>query len=131
MKKNIKILLITGGLSNEKELSLISGEDVAQALIAEGLDMEVLEVTDDKKMVLYPNSTSFLKRKSTAFDNKKVIIYNSLDFSVLLDHNFNVAFLALDGKFGEDGQIQVLLDLVDIPYTGSGVMASSIGMNKS
>ena len=130
MKKDKKILLITGGLSNEKELSLISGEDVAQALIIENQNTEVLEITDDKRMLLYPDSKSFLDRKSVK-DDKKVRVFNSLDFSVLKEKNFDVAFLALDGKFGEDGQVQVLLDLVDIPYTGSGTMASSIGMNKS
>ena len=43
---------------------------------------------------------------------------------------FNRAFIALHGRFGEDGTIQGALDLMDIPYTGSGVMASSVGMDK-
>lgn len=42
-----------------------------------------------------------------------------------------VAFLALHGKFGEDGKIQGLLEIMDIPYTGSGVLASAVGMNKA
>lgn len=41
-----------------------------------------------------------------------------------------IAFLALHGKFGEDGAIQGLLEILDIPYTGSGIMASAMGMNK-
>lgn len=131
MKTNPKILVITGGISNEKELSLISGEDVTQALIEENKDVEVLEITDDKKMILYDDSASFLGRKNVADNSGRLKRFDSLDLSVLQGHRFDVAFLALDGKFGEDGQVQVLLDLIDIAYTGSGVMASSIGMNKS
>jgi D-alanine-D-alanine ligase len=47
-----------------------------------------------------------------------------------LDNNIDIAFLALHGKFGEDGTIQSLLEKYNIPYTGSGVSASVIGMNK-
>jgi D-alanine-D-alanine ligase len=48
----------------------------------------------------------------------------------LLDEKVDVAFLALHGRFGEDGTIQGLLELMDIPYTGSGVLASALGMHK-
>jgi D-alanine-D-alanine ligase len=48
----------------------------------------------------------------------------------LLDQKVDVAFLALHGRFGEDGTIQGLLELMDIPYTGSGVLASALGMHK-
>ena len=43
---------------------------------------------------------------------------------------FDRVFIALHGRFGEDGTIQGALDLMEIPYTGSGVMASSVGMDK-
>ncbi len=48
----------------------------------------------------------------------------------LVEEQVEVAFLALHGRFGEDGTIQGLLELMDIPYTGSGVLASALGMNK-
>jgi D-alanine-D-alanine ligase len=48
----------------------------------------------------------------------------------LSDEKIDIAFLALHGRFGEDGCIQGLLELMGIPYTGSGVLGSSIGMNK-
>mgnify|MGYP001598048057 CR=1 FL=1 len=60
-----------------------------------------------------------------------MVFFDSIDFSLLKEYAFDAAFLALDGTFGEDGHVQALLDLTDIVYTGSGVMASSIGMNKS
>lgn len=43
----------------------------------------------------------------------------------------NLAFIAMHGKFAEDGRLQGLLDIHDVPYTGSGVLASAVGMNKS
>lgn len=50
---------------------------------------------------------------------------------VLQRESVETAFLALHGKFGEDGKIQGLLEIIGIPYTGSGVLASAIGMNKA
>jgi len=128
-----KILIITGGLSNERKLSLISGEDVTHALMEEKseIDISVLEITDDMKMYLYSDPKLFIDRKNQNVDLKNVCMYDNLDLSVLKKDSYDVAFLALDGSFAEDGHIQALLNLVKIPYTGSGVMASSIGMNKS
>lgn len=48
----------------------------------------------------------------------------------LVEERVEVAFLAVHGRYGEDGTIQGLLDILDIPYTGSGVLASALGMNK-
>lgn len=48
----------------------------------------------------------------------------------LVDEGVEVAFLALHGRYGEDGTVQGLLELMGIPYTGSGVLASALGMNK-
>ncbi|MEJ2200077.1 MAG: D-alanine--D-alanine ligase [Desulfuromonadaceae bacterium] len=48
----------------------------------------------------------------------------------LIEEKIEVAFIALHGRFGEDGTVQGLLELLGIPYTGSGVMASSVAMDK-
>jgi D-alanine-D-alanine ligase len=47
------------------------------------------------------------------------------------DHDIDVAFIALHGKYGEDGAVQGMLEVMGIPYTGSGVLASALGMNKT
>jgi len=59
-----------------------------------------------------------------AFDPAKRDLHN------LLDERFDRAFIALHGRYGEDGTVQGALELMGIPYTGSGVMASSIAMDK-
>src|SRR5208337_1373802 len=46
-------------------------------------------------------------------------------------HGIELAFIALHGRFGEDGAIQGMLEVMGIPYTGSGVLASALGMNKT
>lgn len=100
MKKNIKILVICGGISTEREVSLRSGEAIFNALVRKG----------------YNNVELFdLKR-----DNIKEI----------LEKKPNIAFLGLHGKGGEDGSIQGFLELAGIPYTGPGVAASAICMDK-
>lgn len=96
--KNIKIAVLCGGFSSEREVSLRSGKNCYEALLRLGYkNAKLLDVTEN--------------------------IANDLK-------NFDVAYNALHGKFGEDGCIQGLLEILKIPYTGCGVMASSIGMNK-
>lgn len=67
-----------------------------------------------------------LKRKGC---NVIEIDYTSKDFISLLT-GIDVVYIALHGKYGEDGRIQGLLDMLEIPYVGSGVLASALAMNK-
>lgn len=98
--KNKKIAVLCGGTSGEKEVSIRSGKKVYQALKSWGLNVELLEIKKD-----------FVRE-----------IMNSLPIDVI----FNI----LHGKPGEDGTVQGFLELLGIPYTGSSVLGSAIGMNK-
>ncbi len=95
--KNIGVLM--GGLSEERDISLKSGEAVIQALSRRGYRAE------------------------------KIIVDRSVD-KALRKGSYDVIFNALHGKYGEDGCIQGLLEIIGIPYTGSGVLASSLAMHK-
>lgn len=95
----LKVGVLCGGRSAEREVSLRSGEAVYQALLNCGYDVVKIDV---------------------GFDIAEQI----------KQHQIELAFLALHGKYGEDGTIQGLLELLDIPYTGSGVLASAIAINK-
>ena len=88
-----------GGMSGEREVSLMSGQGVLQALRAKGVDAH-------------------------AFDPAE------RDLSELKAEGFARCFIALHGRFGEDGTVQGALELLGIPYTGSGVMASSMAIDK-
>lgn len=97
MKK--KILILSGGISKERLISLDTGKQVAKELKKNGYKIQISE--PDRSLSL--NIKKF----------KPDIIFN-----------------ALHGQFGEDGYIQSILEKFKIPYTHSGVVASSIAMDK-
>ena len=94
-----KVAVLMGGHSAEREISLLSGSGVLQALCSQGIDAH-------------------------AFDPAQ------RDLSELKTDGFARCFIALHGRFGEDGTVQGALELLGIPYTGSGVMASSLAIDK-
>ena len=94
-----KVAVLMGGPSAEREISLISGKAVLEALRSKGVDA-------------YP------------FDPKE------RDLLDLRREDFKRVFIALHGRFGEDGTVQGALEVMRIPYTGSGVMGSAIAMDK-
>lgn len=94
-----KILVLMGGTSAEREVSLNSGQAVYQALKAKGHNVDALDINENA-------------------------------IQQLANQTFDVAFIALHGRGGEDGSMQGVLDWMAKPYTGSGVMASAIAMDK-
>ena len=96
-----RVALLMGGRSAEREVSLVSGQACAAGLRQKGYDVEVIDVTDDMAALL------------AALETRPDAVFN-----------------ALHGRFGEDGRIQGLLDLIGLPYTHSGVLASALAMDK-
>ncbi len=94
-----KVAVLLGGRSAEREVSLMSGTAVLEALQRQGVDAH-------------------------AFDT------GTQTLTDLADEQFDCAFIALHGRYGEDGTIQGALDLMGVPYTGSGVMACALAMDK-
>ena len=94
-----KVAVLMGGRSAEREISLMSGRGVLEALRTQGIDAH-------------------------AFDPAE------RDLGNLKNEGFTSCFIALHGRFGEDGTVQGALELLGIPYTGSGVMASSMAIDK-
>jgi D-alanine-D-alanine ligase len=94
-----KVAVLFGGKSAEREVSLMSGGNVLEALRAAGVDAH-------------------------AFDPAQRSIFE------LERDGFQRVFIALHGRYGEDGTVQGALELMGIPYTGSGVMSSALCMDK-
>ena len=92
-----KVAVLMGGTSNERDISLESGEAVLAALLRKGVAAEAID----------PKTSNLEQLK-----------------------NFNRAFICLHGKDGEDGKIQNFLEGIKVPYSGSGILSSSIGMDK-
>ncbi|WP_297890039.1 D-alanine--D-alanine ligase [Sulfurihydrogenibium sp.] len=98
---NLKIALLYGGYSREREISIKSGKAVEKALQKLGYSYKVFDPIDREK---------FIKE--------------------ILDYNPDLAFIVLHGKGGEDGTIQGILEFLNIPYTGSDSKTSMICMDK-
>ncbi len=118
MKKKIKVAVIGGGISNERDVSLRSAKQVYENLPRKKYSPTLIEIKKDGRWF---------------FGNKKLVkIYDQKDGYKKSDlKKFDVAFIALHGRFGEDGRIQSLLEIIGIPYNGSGVLASAMAMNKA
>ena len=97
---NVRIGVLMGGRSSERDISLKTGRAVYQALIRRGYDAVAIDITD---------------RLPRDLEDQKVAI----------------AFLSLHGPGGEDGAVQGFLETMGIPYTGSGIRASAVGMHKA
>ena len=95
-----KVAVLMGGSSGEREVSLMSGQGVLQALQSVGVNAHAFD----------PAQQDVLELKKQGFDR---------------------CFVALHGRGGEDGVMQGVLEYLGLPYTGSGVLASSVSMDKT
>jgi D-alanine-D-alanine ligase len=95
-----KVVVLMGGCSAEREISLLSGTAVLQALQSAGVDAHGVDTADEQLL------------------------------DTLVKGGFKRAFIALHGRGGEDGVIQGLLQSIGLPFTGSGVLGSALGMDK-
>ncbi|NCF75074.1 MAG: D-alanine--D-alanine ligase [Xanthomonadaceae bacterium] len=121
--KKIKVAVIGGGRSNERDVSLRTSQQIAKALPKNKYNVFLIEITKNKKWLFKGEFGKNIQKEK------------EYEIDILSDNNFlkkkiDVAFIALHGKFGEDGKIQALLDLIGLPYTGSGMLSSALGMSK-
>ncbi len=98
--KDKQIIVLMGGPSEEAEVSRRTGAAIAEALVSKGYKAQTLEL------------------------NPRTVLQ---DIDSL---GGEVVFNAIHGRYGEDGALQGLLEMAEIPYTGSGIMAHAVGMNK-
>jgi D-alanine-D-alanine ligase len=109
----ITLAVLGGGPSSEHEISLKSAANVCGALDTNKYD--VLPVTIDKAGKWHLNDAIYTPEEA---------------FEAFRTHKVGIVFIALHGEFGEDGQVQKLLEIAKIPYTGSNSAASNLAMDK-
>lgn len=141
----MKVLVLAGGLSPERNVSLSSGALIAQALRDKGHRVALVDLffgldgVDGAGEALYdqPIPERFRKISPQAPDldeiraQRKTGGKSAIGPGVLeLCAGADIVFLALHGACGEDGRIQATLDLLGVPYTGSGYLSSAIAMDK-
>lgn len=136
----MKVTLIYGGKSGEHEISLISAAAIARGL-AENYDLNLIAITKKGKWFLQPQSEleRILKDKKAAFqiiedESKTVSILPASGKSAFTAGGETIetdcVFPALHGSFGEDGNIQGLFEMAEVPYVGCTTMASALTMDK-
>ncbi|MDR0330650.1 MAG: D-alanine--D-alanine ligase [Chitinispirillales bacterium] len=127
-----KVNVVMGGPSAEYEVSLRSGEQVLSYLDKSKYDLRAVVITKNKQFYYADIAADAPVPDIQHFaDANGAFIgpFHPSNSKEIWD-NCDAAFLALHGEFGEDGTIQGYLDALGIPYTGSGVYASAVAMNK-
>ncbi|MCX6704466.1 MAG: D-alanine--D-alanine ligase [Candidatus Woesebacteria bacterium] len=102
MKKKLRVVVLMGGRSSEREISLLSGKEILANIDKNAYSVSSVEIPK--------NGNKWIDQ--------------------LLRLKPDLVFIALHGTFGEDGSIQGMLEQLGISYTGSGILASAIGMDK-
>lgn len=126
-KPKLRVAVLLGGRSNEKEISLESGRNVVYKLSPE--KYEAIPLFVNKDLELFPLTHSMLVRNSTKEIEQLVTKESIIPWSSLPDIA-DFVFLGLHGGEGEDGTIQGALEMLDLPYNGSLVLTSALCMDK-
>jgi D-alanine-D-alanine ligase len=130
------VVVLLGGPSAEHDVSIVSGTAIAEALTAAGLDVQLVLIALDGGWWWLPEAHRREERPASAYDDPPALgaegpisVGAALDRLAAADPP-PIVFIALHGPFGEDGTIQALLEAAGLAYTGAGVLASALGMDK-
>ena len=131
------VVVLLGGPSAEHDVSVVSGTAVAEALSETGHDVEQVLIDLEGRWWWLPADHRRADRPAAAYDDPAglgadgpIAAGAALDRLASLDPP-PVVFIALHGPFGEDGTVQAMLEAAGLAYTGSGVAASALGMDKA
>ena len=142
--KKLCVAVVFGGKSAEHEVSLVSASAILQALDRDRYELILIGITHEGRWILHKKALEMLKQGQ--IDTKQIALPSvdpTLD-SILLSKEtekkgspvfcqqkkIDVIFPVLHGTYGEDGTIQGLFELMDIPYVGANVLGSAVGMDK-
>ncbi len=130
----MKIAVLLGGTSAERDVSLVTGLAIAKALVENGHDVTAIDCAFGVKIIddlnqdpatLIHHQPSEIEKQRKELDRN---LFQTIDY--LIQESFDLVFNGLHGGYGENGELQAILDVAQIPYTGSGPLASALGMNK-
>lgn len=140
--RKLRVGVLFGGRSGEHEVSLMSARSVISALDRDQYEVIEIGITHEGVWIIGQGVLEMLERGASSEATQATILptplclglYSmeggpetiTLEFASRLD----VIFPVLHGTFGEDGTLQGLLELADLPYVGAGVLASAVGMDK-
>ena len=131
------VVVLLGGPSAEHDVSVVSGTAIAEALAGEGFAVTQILIDLDGKWWWLPADHRRAGRLASAYDDPAALGgIGPVRTGAALDHLADlrpapVVAIALHGPWGEDGTVQALLEAAGLAYTGSGVAASALGMDKA
>ncbi len=136
----VRVGVIFGGRSGEHEVSLMSAKFIIDTLKKAGFDVIPIGI-DKKGRWLLPKNSSALPEEALSADAEPVAMLpepgtsalvrlNGRSHDKVLYKSVDVVFPAMHGTYGEDGALQGLLEMADVPYVGAGVLGSAVGMDK-
>ncbi len=140
MKKTLRVALLFGGKSAEHEISLISARNIVEAMdknkyevVAIGIDKQGRWHLDEGARLLHGKTESKVEFPDT--ENAAAVLPGNTAEPMVRRGGpsigaIDVVFPILHGPFGEDGTVQGLLKLADVPFVGAGVLGSAVGMDK-
>jgi len=142
MNKKIRVGILFGGKSAEHEISLISAKNVIDAINKDRYEIVLIgidkngewHVRENSHYLTYPDDPKLIhlnaSKKNVALVPKKEGKYLVSLSNELADQPLDVIFPILHGTYGEDGSVQGLLKMANIPFVGAGVLGSAIAMDK-
>lgn len=123
----MRVVVLMGGRSSERNVSLATGRGVAEALAGLGHEVLAIDAADGKQLPWDQGAVAIGEAPPLAHESKRgLALFKAPELS-----NCDVVFVALHGGEGEDGTLQAVLDLTGIPYTGSGLLACALAMDKT
>lgn len=136
MKKTLALLF--GGRSGEHEISIISARSVAAAVNLKQFSIRPIYITREGKWLGETASRSVLEKNYEALIKDSIALKKERERVAKLKGAFkfdfskiDIVFPVLHGTFGEDGTVQGLLEMMNVPYVGNGVLASALTMDKA
>jgi len=143
MGKKIRLGILFGGRSCEHEVSVLSAGSMVQRLDREKYEVTLIGIAKDGRWLLSTDSDTLPEKFFIEGNDLVPVLLDYCETQTLFAHEIpsagsqvgiitqlDVVFPLLHGPFGEDGTIQGLLELAGVPYVGSGVVGSAIGMDK-
>lgn len=141
MDKKRKVAVVFGGKSGEHEVSLMSATNVIKAMDKDKYDIHMIGINKQGRWMEYKGDVNNIQdgswEEEAAKESRKSTVdllfsdfFNS-EATHSLIRSVDVIFPVLHGPNGEDGTVQGLFQLLDIPYVGCGVLASALGMDKA
>ncbi|MDP2661031.1 MAG: D-alanine--D-alanine ligase family protein [Dehalococcoidia bacterium] len=130
----MRVGILFGGVSGEHEISLLSAQSVIQAIDPDKYDVVPIGITKEGEWLIQGDPMNALVERAKRDERAVVDRVRALTKANILPAPFppvNVVFPLLHGPFGEDGTVQGMLEMANIPYVGAGVLASALGMDKA